>query len=144
MWWFFRINSFTQENRIHRRHIHSPLPKKATGVVIHATAAPSFSSSKRRSSQPSSPNLDPPAADLGRPSAPIKSEPSHPQSSLSPPKSHWRVLTIPRGLETFQPPGPGADTCPIWTPNPAACCNGAKMCRSEQNICVIVAKIVFT
>jgi hypothetical protein len=83
------------------------------------------------------------------------------------------VLTIPWGLETFQPPGPGADTCPIWTfnpagcctraktcclkqnicviveknyffLNPAGCCNSAKMYRSEQNICIIVAKIIFT
>jgi hypothetical protein len=54
-----------------------------------------------------------------------------------------RVLTIPRGLETFQPPGPGADTCPIWTSNPADCCNGAKIYRLEQNIYIIVAKIMF-
>jgi hypothetical protein len=28
--------------------------------------------------------------------------------------------------------------------NPAGCCNSAKMYRSEQNICIIVAKIIFT
>jgi hypothetical protein len=54
-----------------------------------------------------------------------------------------RVLRIPRGLETFQPPGAGADTCPIWTPNPARCCIGAKICRSEQKNCVILAKKYF-
>jgi hypothetical protein len=55
-----------------------------------------------------------------------------------------RVLTIPRGLETFQPPCPGADTYPILTSNPAGCCNGAKMFRSEQKNYVIAAKTVFT
>jgi hypothetical protein len=32
-----------------------------------------------------------------------------------------------RGLETFQPPRPGADMCPIWSFNPLGCCNEAKM-----------------
>jgi hypothetical protein len=57
--------------------------------------------------------------------------------------SVWKVLRIPRGPETFQPPGPGADTCPIWTPNPGGCCNGAKICRSEQKNCIILAKKYF-
>jgi hypothetical protein len=52
----------------------------------------------------------------------------------------WPSIDNFLGLKTFQPPGPGTDTCSILTFNPADCGNKVKTYRSEQNIYVILAK----